>query len=229
MSVVQETNQPEQVFSLVRDLSGRLLIYPLEGKKSGERIVIRGAFILAATGVGVFSLTRLLLIHWVWLVPVSVGSMALLMIVLLFFRFRERPFLALQVTSDALCLEDFSSSSGLFRKKPVISRYALSDVMAETLGSGVPPDGFRMMTGNRILFECRLHQVKDVSLYLGICRYFSMDPDCRPSIPPGKAAISKKTLFWFLLAWGLIVVLMVAWSLFENWMLPRNYGPFSNP
>ncbi|MHB1606472.1 MAG: hypothetical protein ACYCTV_08785 [Leptospirales bacterium] len=229
MSEVQEKDRKDCGIPLVRDLSGTLQIFPLEGRKEGKRIAIRWTFFLAATGVGIFFLTRLLPIHSVWLVPVSIVSFALFMIVLFVFRLLERPILAVRVTGEGLSLNDFSAASGLFHKKPAVSRYALSDISVETMGNAIPPDGFRMMACHRVLFECHLQQVKDISLYLGIWAYFSMDPECRPPIPPMTSAVSKKKLFWILLSWGLIVLLLFAWDLFENWMASRNYGHLSRP
>ncbi len=197
-----------------REFPGRLLVYPSGKSRSGERIAVRIAFVTAALAVGVFSVTRLLPIRWPWLVPVSFGAVALLMTVLLFSRLRERPVCAIRVTADGVCLD--SLSSGRFGKRADLSLHPLADVVVEALGNDVPPEGFRMRVGHDVLCECRMAQVRDVSLYLGIWEYFSMDPGSRPPIPARRPIVAKGKLFWMILSWGLIVFLMAIWRMYEN-------------
>ena len=201
----------------------RLLIYPPKRARNPEKKILAAFFFIAAFFIGLFSLTRLFMIHWVWLVPVSVGSLATLMLAILYFRFREKPVQAIWLENSTLCLASLLASA-----EPLVLRFPLSEIQAESAGKGSIPREIRFRKGNELLLSCPIEQVRDVTLYEEIWHRFSPSPEVFSArLPAGKEKRGK--FFWNVLPWVLIALLMAGWELYENHLAPRNYGPFSNP
>ncbi|MHB1285962.1 MAG: hypothetical protein ACYCYP_05260 [Leptospirales bacterium] len=198
----------------VRELPGRLLVYDPGNRKSWDRAMIRAAFVIAAVTVVLFSAARFFDVHWGWLVPVSISSMVFLMTVLLVTRMRERPVYAIRVGHEGFSQELLPSN--VFVRKRTVFRAPLSDISLESVSGEIPNEGFRLKAGGEVVCECRMTQVKDVSLYLGVLQYFSMDPDVRPAIPSRKIMFSKGKLFWLLFSWGFIALILVVWWMYEK-------------
>ena len=106
--------------------SERLLIYPPKDSDSREKSVLVLFFGISAFFVGLFSITRLFRVHWVFLVPLSLGSLALFMVAVLFFRMREKPLKALWVEGDSLCILLDPGTPGHPRADTPFLRYAWS-------------------------------------------------------------------------------------------------------
>ena len=176
--------------------------------------MVRSAFVIAVGTVVLFSAARFFGFHWAWLIPASVASMVFLMTVLLVARMRERPVYAIRVDQEGFSLEHLSFN--VIVRKRTAFRVPLSGISLEPVSEGVPNEGFRLKAGGEVVCECRMTQVKDVSLYLGVLQYFSMDPDVRPAIPPRKNMFSKEKLFWLLFSWGFIALILVVWRLYEK-------------
>lgn len=201
----------------------RLLIYPPKRAGHPEKKILAGFFVIAAFFIGLFSLTRLFMIHWVWLVPVSVGSLAALMLAILYFRFREKPVQAIWLENSTLCLASLPAFG-----EPLVLRFPLSDIRAESAGRGNIPREIRFRKGDELLLSCPIEQVRDVTLYEEIWHRFSPPPEVFSArLSAGKEKRGK--FFWTVLPWVLIALLMAGWELYENHLAPRNYGPFSNP
>lgn len=201
----------------------RLLIYPPKRAGNPEKKILAAFFGIAAFFIGLFSLTRLFMIHWVWLVPLSVGSLAALMLAILYFRFREKPIQAIWLENSTLCFSTLLTSA-----EPHVLRFPLSDIQAESAGKGGIPREIRFRKGNELLLSCSIEQVRDVTLYEEIWHRFSPSPEVFSARLP--AATEKRgKFFWTVLPWVLIALLMAGWELYENHLAPRNYGPFSNP
>ena len=206
-------------------MTERLLIYPPKDARSREKSVLLLLFGLAAFFVGLFSVTRLFLIHWVWLVPLSLGSLVLFMVAVLYFRIREKPLEALWLEKDGLFLLPDPGSP-----ESTAVRYPLSEIRVEKEGQGLPTT-MRIYHGDTLLLSFSLVQVRDVTLYGEIARLLETPSDTfstSSSVSPAKMA-GKGKFFWVILPWSLIVLLMAAWEIYESHLAPRNYGPFSNP
>lgn len=205
--------------------SERLLIYPPKDSDSREKSVLVLFFGISAFFVGLFSITRLFRVHWVFLVPLSLGSLALFMAAVLYFRMREKPLKALWVEGDSLCILLDPGTPGA---SP--SRYPLSSIRVESKGEGVPTE-IRIFRENDPLLSLALVQVRNVTLYCEIARFLQRLPDTFFPLDSekGEKSVGKGKFFWVVLPWALIVILMAAWEIYENHLAPRNYGPFSNP
>ena len=137
----------------------RLLVYPPKNTDSRERTVLLVFFVVAAFFIGLFSVTRLFLIHWVWLVPLSLGSLVLFMVAVLYFRMREKPHISLWIENDSLFI---LRGPGLPGESP--DRYALSSIRVEPEEEGFPKE-LRILRDNELLLSFTLLQVRDVTLY----------------------------------------------------------------
>jgi len=187
--------------------------------------ITRGMLVLALLSLGLFTVTRLLLIHWVFLVPASLGSLFLLGALYVLLEMRRPPVAVLELCPGELSYREGPAVRG-DREPGEGILLSLSEVgLGESDASRF--DLVRLDTGEsfaRVLRE----SVRDVSQFETIRRYLSIPPSLRPPIPP--AGPPKKRLYrWFLLSWGLIVLLMILWALYENYAAPRSYEPFSNP
>lgn len=202
----------------------RLLIYPAKVTGHPEKKILAAFFVIASFFIGLFSLTRLLLIHWVWLVPFSVGSLAALMLAILYFRFREKPIQALWIENDSLCLSSLPTTSS----EPVVLRFPLSEINAESSGKGRIPQEIRFSKGEELLLSCPIEQVRDITLYEEIWHRFSPSPEVFSDRPP-EGGKKRGKFFWTVLPWVFIALLMAGWEIYESHLAPRNYGPFSNP
>jgi len=176
-----------------------------------ERLT-RITFFLAFVGIGLFSVSRLFLIHWVWLIPVSLGSLTLLAITILAMRMREKPRFRIRVDRENLCIEPDEQSGGHTNRC-----YPIREISARRLsGEGTPPERFSLIFEEREICECDLFGVRNVSLYQEIFEYFGLSKDERPEIGPQKELIPRKKLSWFLLAYGLIALILTLWAVYEH-------------
>lgn len=202
----------------------RLLVYG--GPPRGPLLwITRGMLVLALLSLGLFTVTRLLLIHWVFLVPASLGSLFLLGALYVLLEMRRPPVAVLELRPGELSYRE-GSPDVRGRKSGEGILLSLADV---GLGESDPSclSLVRLDTGESFARVPR-EAVRDVSQFETIRRYLTVPPSCRPPIPP--AGPPKKRLYrWFLLSWGVIVLLMILWALYENYAAPRSYEPFSNP
>jgi hypothetical protein len=153
---------------LAKSFPASLSIYPAAMKGGVDEKLTRIIFFLAFAGIGVFSVTRLFLIHWVWLIPVALGSLTLLAITIIVMKGREKPRLRVRVGREDLCLDTVGES-----EEPTSRCYPIRDVSAKRLsGEGNPPERFSLMFEGREICECNLFGVRNVSLYQTIFEYF---------------------------------------------------------
>ena len=189
-----------------------LRVYPSDKKEHKDEKITRITFFLAFAGVGLFSVTRLFLIHWVWLIPVSLGFLTLLAIVLLAMRVREKPKFTLRVERETLCID-----TGAITGEATRHCYPIGEVAARRLsGSGDPPESFALIFEGMEICECHLFGVRNVSLYQDIFEYFTLPGDERPAMGAEKERLPRKKLSWFLLAYGLIALILTLWAAYEH-------------
>ncbi|OOH73909.1 hypothetical protein [Leptospirillum ferriphilum] len=202
-----------------------LQVYPEKKTDSREKTVLLLFFAISAFFIGLFSLTRLFLIHWVWLVPLSLGSLVLFMVAVLYFRIREKPLFSLWIENDTLCVQKNPGLPGAFPE-----RYFLSMTRMEPEDEEIPKE-IRIFQGNEPLVSFSMLQVRDVTLYREIAHLLQRPPDIFSSAGSDRPekSVKKGKFFWVVLPWAMIVLLMAAWEIYENHLAPRNYGPFSNP
>lgn len=214
---------PSEKDNPAKSFPASLRIYPFNANGSKDERITRITFFLAFVGVGLFSVTRLFLIHWVWLIPVSLGFLTLLAIVLLALRVREKPQYKLRVGREELCI-DTGTSAGEHT-----NCYPIGEVTARRLsGEEYPPEGFSLIFEGREICECHLFGVRNVSLYQDVFEYFTLPQDERPEIGPEKESLPRKKLSWFLLAYGLIALLLTLWAVYEH-RDPGIESPFPRP
>lgn len=173
---------------------------------------------LAVLSLGLFSVTRLMLIHWVFLVPASLGSLLALGVLYIFLEMRRRPVLILELREEGLSVRRPGEEPRIFPTRSILLRDFPEEHRFE-LATG---------SGGEALCSVSRNAVRDVSLYETIRRYLSLSPARRPPIPspgPSRARLYR----WFTLGWGLIIGIMILWALYENYAAPRSYEPFSNP
>lgn len=205
--------------------TGRLQVYPAKKTDSREKTVLLLFFAISAFFIGLFSLTRLFLIHWVWLVPLSFGSLVLFMVAVLYFRMREKPLFSLWIENDTLCVLKDPWLPGTSAE-----RHPLSSIRMEPEDEDLPGE-IRIFRGNEQMLSLTLLQVRDVTLYREIAHLLQGLPDNFSSNGADRQekSVEKGKFFWVVLPWAMIVLLMAAWEIYENHLAPRNYGPFSNP
>lgn len=179
--------------------------------------VTRSMMVLAFLSLGLFTVTRLLLIHWVFLVPASLGSLFALGALYVVLEMRRPPLAVLEVRQNEL---SYRASAGEEVLLP-LERVALGT------SEGSFFDLVRLDTGETVA-RIRRESVRDVSSFETIRRYLALAPSLRPPIP-ASAPARPRTYRWLLLGWGTIVLLMILWALYENHAAPRSYEPFSNP
>lgn len=197
---------------LVKNFPASLVVYPSDAKDPKNERITRITFFLAFAGVGLFSVTRLFLIHWVWLIPVSLGFSTLLAIVLLAARVREKPLYKIRVGRKEICID-----TGTKAGEQTTHCYPIGEVTARRLfGEEEPSEGFSLIFEGREICECHLFRVRNVSLYQDIFEYFTLARDERPEIGPEKERLPRKKLSWFLLAYGLIALLLTLWAVYEH-------------
>ena len=173
---------------------------------------------LAAISLGAFSVTRLLLIHWVFLVPASLGSLLALGLVYIVLEKRRTPVLILHFRDEVLTLV----RPGLSERKVPLGSVAIDDRPSEHRFD------LRHLPDGEVLCSLARDSVRDVSLYETVRRYLSLPAPSRPSLPP-QGPPRPKFYRWFILTWGVIILVMILWALYENYAAPRSYEPFSNP
>ncbi len=197
-----------------RNFPADLRLYPSQNDGKGDRAVLV-TFILAFVGVGLFSVTRLFLVHWVFLIPVSLGSATLLGVILILRKYREKPEAILHIGASELRFETLKQPS-----EPAVT-VPLDRVTIQSVGSGEPAEeGIRLLGPYGDIATIRLVQVRDVSLFRQIARYFSLPADRRPAIMGEQQSAKKKGLSWFLVAYGLIALLLTAWAVYEHTSTP---------
>jgi len=173
---------------------------------------------LAVLSLGAFSVTRLMLIHWVFLVPASLGSLLALGVVYIVIEMRRPPVAVLDLRPEGLTV----FLPGQPERKEPLSRVGLRDLLSEHRIE------LLLLPEEELLCSVSRDAVRDVSLYETIRRYLMIPPQGRPPMP---ASVPSRSRFyrWFILAWGAIVLVMILWTLYENYAAPRSYEPFSNP
>lgn len=186
--------------------------------KGGYAWLSKIVLALAVLSLGLFSVTRLLLIHWVWLVPASLGSLFALGLVYIVLEMRRPPLLTLDLRGEELTL---------LRPGQPETRVPLGSVGIDDHPSEHCFD-LRHLPDGLVLASVARDSVRDVSLYETVRRYLLVPPSRRPALPPPGSS-RPKFYRWFLLAWGTIILVMVLWALYENYAAPRSYEPFSNP
>ena len=178
----------------------------------------RGVLALAALSLGLFTVTRLMLIHWVFLVPASLGSLLALGALYLLLEWRRSPVAILEIGPKEL----------LIRRPGEETR----SVPIERIGLREWPADHRFevlrLPDEEVLLSVPRDAVRDVSLYETIRRFLLLPPSARPPLPVSSGS-KNRSYRWLLMAWGLIVLIMVLWALYENYVAPRSYEPFSNP
>ncbi|BAM07752.1 hypothetical protein [Leptospirillum ferrooxidans] len=203
---------PLQNNDCAQSLPASLSVYPSDKKEHKDERITRITFFLAFAGVGLFSVTRLFLIHWVWLIPVSLGFLTLLAIVLLAMRVREKPKFTLRVEREQLCID-----TGTTTGEATSHCYPVGEVTARRLpGTVDPPESFALIFEGMEICECHLFGVRNVSLYQDIFEYFSLPAGERPEMTPEKERLPRKKLSWFLLAYGLIALILTLWAAYEH-------------
>ena len=179
--------------------------------------VTRAMLVLAFLSLGLFTVTRLLLIHWVFLVPASLGSLFLLGALYVLLEMRRPPLAVLEIRPNELSYRTEPEGELLLPLEKVA--LGESDISFFDL--------VRLDTGETIARISR-ESVRDVSGFETIRRYLALPPAARPPIPSSGSS-RKRSYRWLLLGWGAIILLMVLWALYENHAAPRSYEPFSNP
>lgn len=209
---------------LAKTFPAALSIYPSGTKGGKDERLTRITFFLAFVGIGIFSVTRLFLIHWVWLIPVSLGSLTLLAMTILAMRVREKPLFRIRVGREDVFIDTLGESGGITSR-----RYPTREVSARRVyGEGTPPERFCLIFEGQKICECDLFGVRNVSLYQNIFEYFELFKDERPEIVAEKELLPRKKLSWFLLAYGLIALLLTLWAVYEH-QSPQMESPFSRP
>ncbi len=178
------------------------------------RVVLALAFL----SLGLFTVTRLMLIHWVFLVPASLGSLLALGTLYVVIEIRRPPVAILEIRPEALVVRWPERGEDVIPLDGVALREPPGEYRFEIL---------RVPEGDVVLSVAR-DSVRDVSLYETIRRFLSLPSFRRPPVP---VATSSRSRFyrWFILSWGLIILIMILWALYENYAAPRSYEPFSNP
>ncbi len=189
------------------------------GPPSGlSQWLTRAVLALAVLSLGLFTVTRLMLIHWVFLVPASLGSLLALGTLYVILEMRRPPVAVLEIRPDSLVVrrpgreeEVLSLDAVALREIPGEYRFEIVRMPEESVALSVAREA-----------------VRDVSLYETIRRFLSLPPFRRPPVP---VATSSRSRFyrWFILSWSLIIMIMILWALYENYAAPRSYEPFSNP
>ena len=189
------------------------------GPPSGlSQWLTRVVLALAILSLGLFTVTRLMLIHWVFLVPASLGSLLALGTLYVVLEMRRPPVAVLEIGPDCLIVK---------RPGGEEERLSLDDVSLKENPGDYRFEIVHVPDGNVVLSVAR-DAVRDVSLYETIRRFLSLPPFRRPPVPV--AAASRNRFYrWFILSWGLIILIMILWALYENYAAPRSYEPFSNP
>lgn len=179
--------------------------------------VTRSMLALAFLSLGLFTVTRLLLVHWVFLVPASLGSLFALGALYVVLEMRRPPLAVLEVRQNGLSYRAATEEE---------IRLPLEKV---ALGASEVSffDLVRLDTGETVA-RIQRESVRDVSGFETIRRYMALAPSRRPPIP-ASAPSRPRTYRWLLLGWGTIVLMMILWALYENHAAPRSYEPFSNP
>jgi hypothetical protein len=207
-----------------RSFPASLSIYPSDTRGAKDERITRITFFLAFVGVGLFSVTRLFLIHWVWLIPVSLGSLTLLAITILALRAREKPRFRIRIGREDVCIDTIGTSG-----ERTTRCYPVGDISAgNPAGEGTPPESFSLFFKGQEICQCNLFGVRNVSLYQDIFEYFGLPREKRPEIGPKKEIIPKKKLSWFLLAYGLIALLLSLWAIYQH-RSPEMEAPFPRP
>ena len=179
--------------------------------------VTRSMLALAFLSLGLFTVTRLLLIHWVFLVPASLGSLLALGVLYVVLEMRRPPLALLEIRQGELSYRAATEAEILLPLEKVAlgaSEVSFFDLVRIDTGE----------TFARILRE----SVRDVSGFETIRRYLSLPPSSRPPIPSANPS-RQRSYRWLLLGWGAMILLMILWALYENHAAPRSYEPFSNP
>jgi hypothetical protein len=189
------------------------------GPPSGlSQWLTRAVLALAVLSLGLFTVTRLMLIHWVFLVPASLGSLLALGTLYVILEMRRPPVAVLEIRPDSLVVrrpgreeEVLSLDAVALREIPGEYRFEIVRMPEESVALSVAREA-----------------VRDVSLYETIRRFLSLPPFRRPPVP---VATSSRSRFyrWFILSWSLIIMIMILWALSENYAAPRSYEPFCNP
>ncbi|MGC8528927.1 MAG: hypothetical protein ACP5OP_01835 [Leptospirillia bacterium] len=180
--------------------------------------VTRAMLVLAFLSLGLFTVTRLLLIHWVFLVPASLGSLFLLGALYVLLEMRRPPLAVLEIRPNEVSYRTASEGEILLPLEKVV--LGESDVSFFDL--------VRLDTGE-IFAHISRESVRDVSGFETIRRYLALSPASRPPLPSSSGSSRKRSYRWFILGWAAIILLMVLWALYENHAAPRSYEPFSNP
>ncbi len=189
------------------------------GLRRGPAVwLTRGALALAGVSLGLFTVTRLMLIHWVFLVPASLGSLFVLGCLYLLLEMRRKPVAILEI-----------------RPGEVIILRTGEDAVTLPLGEAGLRDradehcfDILRLPEEEVLLSVPRDAVRDVSLYETIRRFLSVPPAQRLPVPV-LSQTKGRFYRWFIMAWSLIILLMVLWALYENYAAPRSYEPFSNP
>lgn len=213
---MDETEQPPVPWAAGSPTPWILKVYgPVP--RGGYAWLSRGIFWLAVLSLGLFSVTRLLLIHWVFLIPASLGSLSLLGLFYVLLEMRRPPLFSIDVRPEGLAIAESGTLS---------SRVPLGEIVLEDR-----PSAHRFLLvrrpGEEVLCEVAREQVRDVSLFETLRRYFSMPSPARPPLSAGGSR--SRAARWFLGLWAVIVIVMVLWALYENHAAPRSYEPFTNP
>lgn len=179
--------------------------------------VTRSMLALAFLSLGLFTVTRLLLIHWVFLVPASLGSLFALGALYVVLEMRRPPLAILEVRQNEISYRTLPGEEILLPLEKVgLGRSEVSFFELVRLESG------------ESLARVSRESVRDVSGFETIRRYLSLPPASRPPIPASRPS-GRRSYRWLLLGWSAIILLMVLWALYENHAAPRSYEPFSNP
>ena len=178
----------------------------------------RSVLALAVLSLGLFTVTRLMLIHWVFLVPASLGSLLALGTLYVVLEMRRSPVAFLEIRPKELVVRH----PGIPDRLVPLDEAGIRDHPGDYCFDVVHlPEGELLLSVSR-------DSVRDVSLYETIRRFLLLPPFRRPPVPV--AGSSRSRLYrWFILAWGMIILVMILWALYENYAAPRSYEPFSNP
>ncbi len=189
------------------------------GPSTGASLwLTRGVLAVAVLSLGLFTVTRLMLIHWVFLVPASLGSLLALGTLYVVLEMRRPPVAFLEIRPGELVVRRPGTED---RVVPLDEAGILDQPGDHCFVVLHLPDGERLLSVSR-------DAVRDVSLYETIRRFLLLPSFRRPPVPSPSSS-PRRFYRWFIMAWGLIILIMILWALYENYAAPRSYEPFSNP